>query len=156
MIVGSVIKITRGIIIMNNKMKRLFAGRQRAFELTALLGVAAIAASLPSFSYAQEAQSGIDEVVVTGSRETIRNSIAAKRQSDTVFDALSSAEIGELPALSIGEALENLTGASSHREQGGATEISIRGLGPFLGSTVMNGREATNGSGDRSVNFSQS
>ncbi len=140
---------------MNNKMKRLFAGRQRAFELTALLGVAAIAASLPSFSYAQEAQSGIDEVVVTGSRETIRNSIAAKRQSDTVFDALSAAEIGELPALSIGEALENLTGASSHREQGGATEISIRGLGPFLGSTVMNGREATNGSGDRSVNFSQ-
>ena len=140
---------------MNNKMKRLFAGRQRAFELTALLGVVAIAASLPSFSYAQEAQSGIEEVVVTGSRETIRNSIATKRESATVVDALSAAEIGELPALSIGEAIENITGASSHREQGGATEISIRGLGPFLGSSVMNGREATNGSGDRSVNFSQ-
>jgi Outer membrane cobalamin receptor protein len=130
-------------------------GRQRALELTALLGTAAIAASLPSFSYAQEAQATIDEVLVTGSRETIRNSIATKRMSDTVMDALSAAEIGELPALSIGEALENLTGASSHREQGGATEISIRGLGPFLGSSVMNGREATNGSGDRSVNFSQ-
>ena len=64
-------------------------------------------------------------------------------------------DIGDLPALSIGEALETLTGASSHREQGGATEISIRGLGPYLGSTVMNGREAANGSGDRSVNFSQ-
>ena len=130
-------------------------GRQRALELTALLGAAAIAASLPSFSYAQEAQATIDEVLVTGSRETIRNSIATKRMSDTVVDALSAAEIGELPALSIGESLENLTGASSHREQGGATEISIRGLGPFLGSSVMNGREATNGSGDRSVNFSQ-
>ena len=140
---------------MNNRLKRFFTGRQRALELTALLGTAAIAASLPSFSYAQEAQATIDEVLVTGSRETIRNSIATKRMSDTVMDALSAAEIGELPALSIGEALENLTGASSHREQGGATEISIRGLGPFLGSSVMNGREATNGSGDRSVNFSQ-
>jgi len=48
-----------------------------------------------------------------------------------------------------------LTGAASHRENGGATEISIRGMGPYLGSTVINGREATNGSGDRSVNFSQ-
>ena len=37
----------------------------------------------------------------------------------------------------------------------GATEISIRGLGPFLSATTFNGREATNGSGDRSVNFSQ-
>lgn len=48
-----------------------------------------------------------------------------------------------------------MTSAASHIEQGGATEISIRGLGPYLGSTVINGREAANGSGDRSVNFSQ-
>ncbi|GAA4050446.1 hypothetical protein GCM10022213_23020 [Parerythrobacter jejuensis] len=99
-------------------------------------------------------QSG-DTIVVTGIRGTIQNSIEEKRNSTEVFDALSAAEIGDLPALSIGEALETLTGAGSHREQGGATEISIRGLGPFLGSTVINGRIATNGSGDRSVNFSQ-
>lgn len=140
---------------MNTKLQKLFAGRQRAFELATVFGVAAIAVSLPTLSIAQDAEASIEEVVVTGSRETIRNSIATKRDSDTVVDALSASEIGELPALSIGEALENLTGASSHREQGGATEISIRGLGPYLGSSVMNGREATNGSGDRSVNFSQ-
>ncbi|WP_432201303.1 TonB-dependent receptor [Erythrobacter sp. W53] len=96
-----------------------------------------------------------DAIVVTGIRQTIQNSINEKRNAIEVFDALSSDEIGDLPALSIGEALETLTGAGSHREQGGATEISIRGLGPFLSSTVINGRVATNGSGDRSVNFSQ-
>lgn len=96
-----------------------------------------------------------DVITVTGIRATIQNSIEEKRASTEVFDALSADEIGDLPALSIGEALETLTGAGSHREQGGATEISIRGLGPFLGSTVINGRIATNGSGDRSVNFSQ-
>lgn len=96
-----------------------------------------------------------DEIVVTGTRQVIQSSIALKRQSTTIVDGLSAAEIGDIPALSIGEALETITGASSHRENGGATEISIRGLGPFLSSTVFNGREATNGSGDRSVNFSQ-
>ena len=96
-----------------------------------------------------------DEIIVDGFRAVVQSSIDEKRQSVEVFDALSADEIGDIPALSIGEALETLTGAGSHRENGGATEISIRGLGPFLSSTVINGRVATNGSGDRSVNFSQ-
>ncbi len=54
--------------------------------------------------------------------------------------------IGDLPAISIGEVLEPLMGAASHGEQGGATEISIRGMGSYLGSIVINGREATNDS----------
>ncbi|MEP3050884.1 MAG: TonB-dependent receptor [Erythrobacter sp.] len=103
----------------------------------------------------EEVAEGSGEIIVSGIRQTIQGSIAEKRNSVEVFDALSANEIGDLPALSIGEALETLTGAGSHREQGGATEISIRGLGPFLGSTVINGRIASNGSGDRSVNFSQ-
>ncbi|MEQ9315201.1 MAG: TonB-dependent receptor [Henriciella sp.] len=96
-----------------------------------------------------------DTVVVTGARSVIQNTIDIKRQSTTIVDGLSATDIGDLPALSIGEALESITGAASHRENGGATEISIRGLGPFLSATTFNGREATNGSGDRSVNFSQ-
>ena len=125
-----------------------------------MVGTAAVALSVPSVAFAQDeaaeevAETG-NEILVTGIRAVVQNSIEEKRNSTEVFDALSADEIGDLPALSIGEALETLTGAGSHREQGGATEISIRGLGPFLGSTVINGRVASNGSGDRSVNFSQ-
>ncbi|WP_149195865.1 TonB-dependent receptor [Luteimonas suaedae] len=97
----------------------------------------------------------LDAVVVTGIRASIQSSIQNKRDATVVSDALSAKDIGDLPALSIGEAIETITGASTHREKGGATEISIRGLGPFLGSASFNGREATNGSGDRSVNFNQ-
>ena len=97
----------------------------------------------------------LEEVVVTGTRQLIQDSISIKRDNILVVDGLSASDIGELPALSIGEALESLTGVASHRENGGATEVSIRGLGPFLSATTFNGREATNGSGDRSVNFSQ-
>mgnify|MGYP003384693088 CR=1 FL=1 len=102
-----------------------------------------------------KAESNIEVVEIVGTRRTIQDQIAIKREATTVVDGLSASDIGDLPALSIGEALETITGASSHRENGGATEISIRGLGPFLSATHINGREATNGSGDRSVNFSQ-
>lgn len=97
----------------------------------------------------------LDEMVVTGIRGSIQSSIQTKRDATVISDALSTKDIGDLPALSIGEAIETITGASTHREKGGASEISIRGLGPFLGSASFNGREATNGSGDRSVNFNQ-
>lgn len=127
---------------------------------------AAITSVTSSFAFsatAQEAQTenlekadnDIEVVQIIGTRRTIQDQIAIKREATTVVDGLSASDIGDLPALSIGEALETLTGASSHRENGGATEISIRGLGPFLSATHINGREATNGSGDRSVNFSQ-
>jgi len=110
-------------------------------------------------AYAQTSQveelENSDVIVVTGSRRVIQDSIALKRSSTQIVDGLSADEIGDIPALSIGEALENITGVASHRENGGATEVSIRGLGPYLSSTVVNGRAATNGSGDRSVNFSQ-
>ncbi len=108
-------------------------------------------------SYAQsenQSVTEIEEIVVTGARRTIQDSIELKRSSTEIVDGLSADEIGDIPALSIGEALETLTGVASHRENGGATEVSIRGLGPFLTNTVINGREATNGAGNRAVNFS--
>lgn len=95
------------------------------------------------------------EIVVTGIRQTIQTSINQKRQETAIVDALSSAEIGDLPALSVGEAIQTITGATTHREKGGASEIALRGLGPFLSNSTFNGREATNGSGDRAVNFNQ-
>lgn len=109
----------------------------------------------PSAPPAQTDPTELDSVVVTGIRASIQSSIQTKRDATVISDALSAKDIGDLPALSIGEAIETITGASTHREKGGATEISVRGLGPFLGSATFNGREATNGSGDRSVNFNQ-
>lgn len=96
----------------------------------------------------------LEEIVVTGMRRTIQDSINLKRNSIEIVDGLSADEIGALPALSIGEALETVTGAATHRENGGATEVAIRGLGPYLGTTTVNVRESTNGSGNRAVNFS--
>lgn len=129
--------------------------QSKHFKLNAM---AAAFAAISTVSYQASAQedaaAALEEVVVTGTRATIQSSIDLKRDAINVVDGLSADEIGDIPALSIGEALETVTGASSHRENGGATEVSIRGLGPFLTNTVINGRESTNGSGNRAVNFS--
>lgn len=99
--------------------------------------------------------SRVDEVVVSAIRQTMQTSIAVKRDSTAIVDALSSKEIGDLPGQSIGEAIETITGATADRGNYGPTEVSLRGLGSFLSATTFNGREASNGSGDRAVNFGQ-
>ncbi len=129
-----------------------------AFKRNALvIAVAATAFSVAPTS-AQDTDSGImlEEVVVTGTlRDTIRNSIELKRQSSTIVDAISASDIGVLPDLSVAETLERITGVTGDRFKGNASEISIRGLGPFLVSSTFNGREVSSGSGNRAVAFSQ-
>ncbi len=119
------------------------------------LSAAGAASAQEADPTAEPQDTQVDEIVVTGIRASIQSSIQQKRNADIVSDVISADDIGDLPASSIGEAIETITGASTHREKGGASEISIRGLGPFLGFATFNGREATNGSGDRSVNFNQ-
>ncbi|WP_043319625.1 TonB-dependent receptor [Microbulbifer sp. HZ11] len=101
-------------------------------------------------------QSALEEIVVTGSiRDTLRNSIDIKRDAETIVDVISAAEMGSLPDLSVAETLERIVGVTGDRFKGNASEISVRGLGPFLGYSTYNGREISSGSGNRSVAFSQ-
>ena len=125
-----------------------------AILIASLALVASAVVSAQETDQSESSTDSIEEVVVVGTRQTVQRAIDLKRNSTQIVDGLSADEIGDIPALSIGEALELVTGATSHRENGGATEISVRGLGPFLGTTVVNGREATNGGGNRAVNFS--
>jgi iron complex outermembrane receptor protein len=139
------------------------SGRRAALLATAALP---LLAATPAFAQdaqpeaapvadTQTAAPDDQAIVVTGLRETIQTSIRTKRDQTAIVDALSSQEIGNIPALSVGEAIQTIAGATTHREKGGASEIALRGLGPFLSNSTFNGRDATNGSGDRAVNFNQ-
>ena len=143
-------------------IERALVGRFQTIKFARIMLMSSVALPFLGLAHAQDVEQPAEDETVTlevvrveGTRGTIQNTIEIKREATTIVDGLSATDIGDLPALSIGEALESITGAASHRENGGATEISIRGLGPFLSATTFNGREATNGSGDRSVNFSQ-
>ncbi|GEA10574.1 TonB-dependent receptor [Alteromonas sp. KUL49] len=133
--------------------RRKFRGSIVAVAVNTILAVS----TLPAF--AQESETDESETVeiieVRGVAEAYRNAIAEKRNAATIVDALSSADIGALPDLSVAETLERITGVAGDRFKGNASEISIRGLGPFLGLSTVNGRAISSGSGNRSVAFSQ-
>lgn len=130
--------------------------RVRAARAAIMAGAgSALLLAMPAAAQDAAAQDEEDAIVVTGIRETIQNSINTKREETAIVDALSSDDIGDIPAISVGQAIQTITGATTHREKGDASEIALRGLGPFLSNATFNGRDATNGSGDRSVNFNQ-
>ncbi|OUU39962.1 MAG: TonB-dependent receptor, partial [Cellvibrionales bacterium TMED49] len=110
--------------------------------------------------FAQEPSTGnvpeVEEIVVTGAiQQGALKSLEVKRDNTVISDALFGADLGELPDLSIAESLERMPGVTSDRFKGGASEMSVRGLGAFLSYSTFNGREITSGSDGRQVNFGQ-
>jgi iron complex outermembrane receptor protein len=97
----------------------------------------------------------LEEVVVTGVRETQRSSIEMKRAAPVIVDGIINEEIGQLPENSVGDTLERITGVSGDRFKGNANELSVRGLGPTLSFSTFNGREVSTAGADRSVAFQQ-
>lgn len=114
---------------------------------------AACAALLWGSAAAQEAAPS--QVVVTGIRGSIESSIAIKKDSDNIVEAITAEDIGKLPDVSIAESIARLPGLTAQRVAGRAQVISLRGLAPDFGVTLLNGREQTSTSNDRSAEFDQ-
>ncbi|NVE94460.1 TonB-dependent receptor [Altererythrobacter lutimaris] len=129
-------------------------------HLRAALLASVVTLAVPSAAFAQDEaaqeEEVQDEIIVTGEiARTIENSLETKRQLDVIGDAIVGEDIGDLPDLSVAETLERIVGVTSDRFKGGASELSIRGLGAFLGASYLNGREISSGSDGRDVNFGQ-
>lgn len=96
----------------------------------------------------------IEEIVVIGTfRRSLRESLNEKRNASEIIEALSAADIGELPDTSVAESLARLPGLSYTRNAFGANNISIRGLGAILTSGTLNDRDLASEWGDRSVAY---
>jgi TonB-dependent receptor len=82
-----------------------------------------------------------DEVVVTGIRASLERSIAIKRDSTGVVDAISSEDIGKFPDTNLAESLQRITGVSIDRRNGEGAEVTVRGFGPQYNLVTLNGRQ---------------
>lgn len=100
---------------------------------------------------AQDATAG--DIVVTGYRESLRTALQSKRNADRVQETLSAEDIGKLPEASIAESLARLPGLATNRDRGNGTQISIRGLGPNLVNTLLNGREIVSAEANRNIRY---
>jgi TonB-dependent receptor len=91
---------------------------------------------------AQGAQNdGIAEVVVTGLRQSLVNSMTIKRDSLGIVDAISPEDIGKLPDANLAESLQRITGVSIDRSGGEGEFVTVRGFGPEFNTVLLNGRQ---------------
>jgi TonB-dependent receptor len=111
----------------------------------------AIAAALHGTAMAQSATDGqedaIEEITVTGVRSSILNSIDAKRNNDVVAEFVDASDLGQLPDVSIADALGRLPGVTTVRDSGQGSQLNIRGMNGDFVQTTLNGREQASTSG---------
>jgi TonB-dependent receptor len=109
----------------------------------------------------------LDEIIVTGVRKSLTDSMDLKRSSDGVVDAIVAEDIGKFPDTNLAEALQRITGVSIDRSgsslgaQGEGQRITVRGIGGDFNLVLLNGRQmpvssvfATTITSGRSFDFS--
>ena len=87
------------------------------------------------------ANDGLAEVVVTGLRRSLENSMTIKRDSLGIVDAISPEDIGKLPDANLAESLQRITGVSIDRSGGEGAFVTVRGFGPEFNTVLLNGRQ---------------
>ena len=133
-------------------MKNMTFHRSRlASAVSVALAVSGMSVALPTA--AQDEAQVMEEVIVTGYRKSLMDSIENKKMSGSVIESISAEDIGKLPDSSIAESLARLPGLAAQRLDGRASRISIRGFGENESATTFNGREQVSISDNRGVEF---
>ncbi|MGB5581354.1 MAG: TonB-dependent receptor [Woeseia sp.] len=127
--------------------------RSTTFHRTPLaMGIAiALGATTMSPAQAQDDQV-IEEVVVTGIRGSLIQSMDRKRDAKGVVDAISAEDIGKFPDQNLAESLQRITGVSIDRSNNEGSQITVRGMGPEFNLVTLNGRSMPT-AGGRSFDF---
>jgi len=95
--------------------------------------------------------SSVNEVVVTGIKESLQRAIQIKRDSTDQVDAVSAEDIGKMPDKNVADALQRLPGVnteSSAAGEGGFDEndrVSIRGTSASLTQVTVDGHSIATG-----------
>jgi iron complex outermembrane recepter protein len=106
---------------------------------TLLLAAAASPSALAQTSAQPRPRGELEEIVVTGVRESLQNAQEIKRASLQVVDSIVAEDVGKLPDNNVAEALARVTGIQIRRDSGEANTVLIRGLPNIV--TLLNGRE---------------
>lgn len=110
-----------------------------------------------------DAKSSDSEIIVTARRKALNDSIAIKKNSDTIVDSVTADEAGKLPDNSITEVLQRVSGVSISRftgANGGSTAFQIEGTGitvrglPF-NSSMLNGQQLFSANGASAISWNE-
>src|ERR1700722_14654281 len=109
-----------------------------------------------ALSYAQtppssSASDTLEEVIVSGIRFSLIQSLEAKRNADSAVDVVTAEDIGKMPDKNIADSLQRVPGltvSSAGANEGGFDEndrVSMRGTNPSLTQTLINGHNVAAG-----------
>ena len=127
--------------------------RFRKKDLSNLATAVSYALGGASMAVAQDSGE-LEEVVVSGIRGSIQQSLIIKRESSSFVDALTAEDIGKFPDLNVAEALQRVPGVTIQRDLSGeGNQINIRGFGSDQVLTLINGNNLATTTGSRAFNF---
>jgi iron complex outermembrane recepter protein len=107
------------------------------------LGVGTVVAqTAPQSSSQDEEATQVDEIVVTGFRQSLRAALDIKRREAGVVDAIVAEDIADFPDLNLAEAIQRIPGVSIDRDAGEGRSLTVRGLSADFTRTRINGMEA--------------
>jgi len=82
----------------------------------------------------------LQEVIVSGIRGSLRESLATKREAAAVLDVITSEDIGKFPDKNVADSLQRIPGVSVDRTWGEGRDIFVRGTDSSMNRTLMNGQ----------------
>lgn len=143
--------------------------------LTATLGVAVNFGGFPvnkyllsfllllpiTFLFAQDANEeeaeDVEEVIVTGIRQSLKDAIDIKRSKVGIVDAITAEDFGQFPDGNLAESLARVVGVAVDRSNVEGQQVAVRGFGPEFNLVTLNGRQMPTipgqYEGGRSFNF---
>ncbi|WKD49881.1 TonB-dependent receptor [Microbulbifer spongiae] len=120
--------------ILSSSIRNLTGGRSRLLHSSlAVLALSGVVGTL----HAQE--TALEEVVVTGIRASITESVNAKRSANAIVDAITAEDLGKFPDKNVADSLSRITGVSVTRGFGEGEKIAVRGTSPNQNRTLLNG-----------------
>ena len=93
------------------------------------------------------------DILVVGTRASLRSAIARKRNAGTVVDSIVADDIGKFPDKNVGDSLARVTGVQLSRDFGEGVQVSIRGVEPDLNRVEINGVSQVSALGTRGGDF---
>jgi len=113
--------------------------------------VLAMAIALPATlqvqgAFAQEDDT-IEEIQVTGFRESLASALSIKKEQNGFVDAIVASDIAEFPDNNLAESLQRVPGVAIQRSGGEGRGITVRGLGPTFTTVRLNGMETISTTG---------
>jgi len=123
-----------------------------ALAVKSALGLAfLVPSSMALAAAAAPDDTALQEIVVTGIRQSVQVSLDAKRNAVDFVDVVSAEDIGKLPDKNIADSLARVPGvttSSAGANEGGFDEndrVSMRGTNPSLTQVLLNGHNIASG-----------